>query len=52
LKKKRSKSKTSIILYKEDGQIEKLEDNRFNNYDNNDGTFNKDVNHPHERGSD
>jgi hypothetical protein len=48
LKKKSSKSKTSIPLYKEDGQIEKLEDNRFNN----DGTFNKDVNHPHERGSD
>ena len=47
---KNSRSKTSIPLYKEDGQLEKLEENRTNN--NNDGLFNKDVNNPLERGSD
>lgn len=47
---KNGRSKKSILLYKEDGQLEKLEENRTNN--NNDGLFNKDVNHPSERGSD
>ena len=50
--KKSDKSKTWIPLYKEDGQLEKLEENKVNNNVNNDGLFNKDVNHPYERGSD
>ena len=52
LNKKSSKSKNRVPLYKEDGQLEKLEENRVNNNVNNDGLFNKDVNHPSERGSD
>ena len=52
MKKKSYKSKTNILLYKEDGQLERLEENRSNNNDNNDGLFNKDVNHPSERVSD
>jgi len=50
--KKNDKSKSKFPLSKEDGQLEKLEENRINNNDNNDGLFNKDVNHPSERGSD
>jgi len=50
--KKNDKSKTRVPLSKEDGQLEKLEENRINNNDNDDGLFNKDVNHPNERGSD
>ncbi|GIQ98970.1 hypothetical protein CM15mP5_4050 [bacterium] len=50
--KKSNKSKTRVPISKEDGQLEKLEENRINNNDNNDGLFNKDVNHPSERGSD
>jgi len=49
---KNDKSKTRFPLSKEDGQLEKLEENGINNNDNNDGLFNKDVNHPSERGSD
>tara|TARA_B100001559_G_C16311120_1_gene534296 strand:- start:627 stop:785 length:159 start_codon:yes stop_codon:yes gene_type:complete len=49
---KNSKSKTSIPLYKEGGQLEKLEENRIINNGNNDGLFNKAVNQPSERGSD
>jgi len=49
---KNDKSKTRFPLSKEDGQLEKLEENRINNDDINDGLFNKDVNHPSERGSD
>jgi len=47
-----NKSKTRFPLSKEDGQLEKLEENRINNDDINHGLFNKDVNHPSERGSD
>jgi hypothetical protein len=50
--KKSDKSKTKFPLSKEDGQLEKLEENRVNNNVNNDGLFNKDVNHPSERVSD
>tara|TARA_B100000900_G_scaffold258087_1_gene219950 strand:+ start:435 stop:593 length:159 start_codon:yes stop_codon:yes gene_type:complete len=50
--KKNDKSKTRVPLSKEDGQLKKLEENRINNNDNNDGLFNKDVNHLSERGSD
>jgi len=50
--KKKDKSKSKFPLSKEDGQLEKLEENRINNNDINDGLFNKDVNHPSERGSD
>jgi len=50
--KKSDKSKTKFPLSEEDGQLEKLEENRVNNNVNNDGLFNKDVNHPSERGSD
>ena len=52
MNKKSSKSKNRVLLYNEDGQLEKLEENRVNNNVNNDGLFNKDVNHPSERGSD
>tara|TARA_B100000161_G_scaffold171535_1_gene122919 strand:+ start:90 stop:248 length:159 start_codon:yes stop_codon:yes gene_type:complete len=52
LKKKSNKSKNKVPLYKEDGQLEKLEENSVNNNVNNGGLFNKDVNHPSERGSD
>ena len=52
MNKKSNKSKTHIPLYKEDGQLEKLEENRIINNGNNDGLFNKAVNQPSERGSD
>jgi len=52
LSKKSNKSKNRVPIYKEDGQLEKLEENRINNNVNNNGLFNKDVNHPFERGSD
>ena len=52
MKKKSSKFKNRVQLYKQDGQLGKLEENRVNNNVNNDGLFNKDVNHPSERGSD
>ena len=41
-----------VPLSKEDGQLEKLEKSRVNNNVNNDGLFNKYVNHQSERGSD
>ena len=52
MNKKSSKSKDRVPLYNEDGQLEKLEENRVNNNVESDGLFNKDVNHPSERGSD
>ena len=52
MNKKSSKSKKNVLLYKEDGQLEKLEEDRVNKNVNNDGLLNKDANHPSERGSD
>ena len=47
-----SKSKTSISFNKQDGHLEKLEENRIKNNGNNGGLFNENVNHQSKRESD